>query len=104
MNNKINIWINNSISNVDTCGFNDNDRPYLKYNLCNKPLKYLNSNKYQCEYLFNKLIKTSINNDQYYSKYEYNSNKDTEVYEDYQTPLIDRTMLKDFITFCYNQK
>jgi hypothetical protein len=102
MNNKIIRWVNHPINNVEIYGFQENDRKYLKSNICDKSLKYLNSNKYQCEYLFNKLIKTSSSNNQYYSKYEYSN--DTEIYEDYQTPLIDKTMLSDFIKFCYNQK
>jgi hypothetical protein len=102
MNNKIIRWVNQPINNVDIYGFIDNDRKYLKSNICNKPLKYLNSNKYQCEYLFNKLIKTSNQNNQYYSKYEYINN--TEIFDDYHEPLFDKSMLKDFIKFCYNQK
>jgi hypothetical protein len=102
MDNKIIIWCNKSIDNVDICGFIDNDRKYLKSNICNKPLKYLNSNKYQCEYLFNKLIKISNQYNQYYSKYEYINN--TEIVDDYHTPLIDKSMLKEFIKFCHNQK
>ena len=102
MNNKIITWANKPINNVEICGFTNSDRKYLKSKICNKPLKYLNSNKYQCEYLFNKLMNSSSNNEQYYSKYEYNNN--TEIFEDYQTPLINKTMVHDFIIFCYNQK
>lgn len=90
-------WLNKQIKNVNLCN-------YSNKKLKKKPLYYLNSNKFQIDTLYNRLVNYSKFNKQYYYKYEYDVIKQNEKDFNYPKSLFYKEMLKDFTNFCFTEK
>lgn len=98
-------WLNKEIDNVYLYGFEKQDIKKLPKNLQKKSLYYLNSNKFQVDNLYHKLLYTSKINNQYYNKYHFDIENQIESYPyHYNKPLFNNNMLKEFVDFCYNNK
>jgi hypothetical protein len=95
-------WLNKSIDNSFLTGFDSENKKHLPSYLRYKSLVYLNSNKYQVDNLFNQLVYYSKTNNQFYDIFQFNKNKGSYIPSD--NSLFNENMLKDFTTFCFNQR
>lgn len=91
-------WLESPIRNVNEFGFTKFDKPG---NLSNKSLRYLNSNKYQIDDLFNKLVMKNKNDNLCYQIYNYDPKVGHETTSNTKL-LFNEHMLKSFVSFCYD--